>query len=318
MTPQEFKNQYGTLQQIVEAFANIRLAKEENGTCIHCGATKEKLKAVKDRQCVQCSSCKRQTYVLAHTVLERIKIPLDVFMEILYEIVCSRTIISAQHIHMKYGISYSGAYNMCKRVHLLMGIAVSKVRLSGLVEIDESGVSIGRLGLSRYFRFKEGRGKQNSQSIMVMVEKPTRNGRQTSGNAIAYLVDDCSAEKLIEKIQLHLTPSEDLTIVTDEWAGYNSLRRLGYKHMIVNHSRYEFKSPSGFTTNTAENYWRNLKDSLSALRRVTRRELNRYIQARNFQHCYRHLTNHEKLLQLLQALPPLYQAYRDRNSNNAA
>ena len=83
---------------------------------------------------------------------------------------------------------------------------------------------------------------------------------------IFFVLPDRSKATLEKFIRENVLPGS--TIYTDEWRGYNGLKRLGFKHKTICHkkrySRFEFKQNLAIrvTTNHIERMWVELRRSL--------------------------------------------------------
>jgi len=116
-------------------------------------------------------------------------------------------------------------------------IPVTKLRLSGIVEVDES-----------FF----GKQKFGNQTIVIgAIERDTRRVR-------LQIIPD----RAQDSIELFLTDcvSKNSHLTTDAHAGYNDLEFYGFSHERCNHSNGHFGP-----TNMIENFWGVLKRSLRRL-----------------------------------------------------
>ena len=91
--------------------------------------------------------------------------------------------------------------------------------------------------------------------------------------------------------------SKGATLHHDDWAAYRLLHQLGYKHLIVNHSK-EFKSKDGACTNTIEGLWGVIKQRITRMHGVEQSKLSLYLDEFSF----RYFHKHDMLSALLQAL----------------
>ncbi|KAI5150749.1 hypothetical protein ENBRE01_1682 [Enteropsectra breve] len=115
-------------------------------------------------------------------------------------------------------------------------------RENTIVEIDES-----KLGKRKYNKGHRGEGVW----VFVMVE------RTPERRILLFTVKDRTAQTLTEKMIKYV--SEDATIYSDCWKGYNKLCEYFYKHMTVNHTLF-YKDPiTAVHTNTIEGCWSGVK-----------------------------------------------------------
>lgn len=112
--------------------------------------------------------------------------------------------------------------------------------------------------------------KTEKPSILALVETE-------SGEVRSALIPDVTGATLrkaiADKADLATT-----TLVTEEWQAYKPLAAELPSHETVNHSRDEYVSRSGFTTNDAERYFGQLKRSIDGTHHfVSREHLHGYL-----------------------------------------
>ena len=73
-----------------------------------------------------------------------------------------------------------------------------------------------------------------------------------------------SAEELLPQIQKFVLPGT--TIISDQWAAYNSLNTLGYTHLTVNHSENFLDPETGAHTQTIQSFWGTSKANFKTMR----------------------------------------------------
>ena len=113
-----------------------------------------------------------------------------------------------------------------------------------VVEVDEA-----KFGKRKFHRGR----RVNGVWIFGILERG-------SNNCVVMPVEDRTEETLLSEIVKYVAPGA--TIISDCWASYNGLKRLGYVHMKVNHSKF-FKDPeTGAHTNTVEGMWSIMRRSL--------------------------------------------------------
>lgn len=113
------------------------------------------------------------------------------------------------------------------------------------VEIDES-----KFGRRKYYKGH----KVDGQWIF--------GGRETNDKSKIFMVPvaDRKGETLERLIKKYIKPGS--VIHSDCWKGYTRLKKMGYQHVTVNHTKY-FKDPtSGACTNRIECDWRHAKVSM--------------------------------------------------------
>ncbi len=114
--------------------------------------------------------------------------------------------------------SYQTAWAMLHRLRSVL-VRPGRDRLAGTVEVDETYIGGEEPGL----RGGRARGKKVLTGIAVEVREPKGLGRCR----MAPLAD-ASAASLHAFVTDHVEPGA--TVITDGWAGYAGLERLGYVH----------------------------------------------------------------------------------------
>jgi hypothetical protein len=114
--------------------------------------------------------------------------------------------------------SYQTAWAMLHRLRSVL-VRPGRDRLAGTVEVDETDIGGEEAGLSG----GRARGKKALTGIAVEVREPKRLGRCR----MAPLAD-ASADSLHAFVTDHVEPGA--VVITDGWAGYAGLARLGYVH----------------------------------------------------------------------------------------
>lgn len=148
------------------------------------------------------------------------------------------------------------------------------------VEIDESCFGKKR---------KYNRGRiHKKQWVFGITEKHTNN-------LLLQCVDNRTKATLLPFITKHISQSG--TVHHDDWAAYRKLSQLGYKDLIVNHSKC-FKGNDGACTNTIEGIWGVIKQRITRMHGVQMSKLDDYLQEFVFR--YYHKDN--MLAELLKVL----------------
>jgi len=114
--------------------------------------------------------------------------------------------------------SYQTAWAMLHRLRSVL-VRPGRDRLAGTVEVDETYIGGEEAGLSG----GRARGKKVLTGIAVEVREPKGLGRCR----MAPLAD-ASADSLHAFVSDHVEPGA--VVITDGWAGYAGLARLGYVH----------------------------------------------------------------------------------------
>jgi transposase-like protein len=175
------------------------------------------------RKLYQCKDCGHQTSVTAGTVMHRTRTPLRKWFWAIYLVSNDKRGLSALQLSKKLSVSYYVAWTMLHKIRKAMADRNQKYQLRGVIEIDESFYGGKKEGGD-----KRGRG---TSKVPVMIEASTFDGKK-GGRGIGFArmrviehVDGETVEKVV---------GEDVAagqkIVTDGWAAYNAVRKLGHEH----------------------------------------------------------------------------------------
>ncbi len=166
-----------------------------------------------------CAGCGDRTSVTAGTIFDRTRTPLTVWFTACWLFATGKDGISALGLKRVLEIgSYQTAWAMLHRLRSVL-VRPGRERLAGTVEVDE--IFIG--GAEKGLRGGREKGKKVLTGVAVELRKPRGLGRCR----MAPLADG-SAPSLHAFVTAHVEPGA--TVITDGWAGYYGLRKLGYFH----------------------------------------------------------------------------------------
>lgn len=209
----------------------------------------------------RCPSCRQKTQLRADSFWDGQKLPLSIYLSILF--LFSNGISAQQASRMLEGEAHFNTvhtwYNLYRDI-MSRTLLESPIKLGGptkIVEIDES-----KWGHKR--KYNRGRINKNSQWILGLIERGT-------SKVCLLIVRNRSAEELIPLIQGVVLPGT--TIMSDQWAAYNSLGTLGYTHYTVNHTENFVDPRTGAHTQTIESFWGQSKSIFKNMRGSTADQL---------------------------------------------
>ena len=143
--------------------------------------------------------------------------PLLVWFRAIWWMVAQKNGVSAKGLQKVLGLgSYQIAWTWLHKFRRLM-VLNGRSKLQGTVEVDEVLIGGKKSG-------KRGRGAEGKSLIVVAVEV---KGRKT-GRVRLSKVSDASSKSLNSFIEQNIEQSS--TIVTDGWASYSGLNKMGYVH----------------------------------------------------------------------------------------
>jgi transposase len=303
LTVQNFKKKYGSESACLEALLHFRMS--EDNLCFNplCKAPILKYYHIlKKRKCFICSRCLRHFYVKSGSIFDHSHTPINIQFEIIFKILYTKTGVSAAQLQREYGISYKSVFKMLHKVRELMQECLDReINNTQIehVEIDESFCPTGKKGLGKHFPFKRGRGSLRNSTILVIMER--------KGFAKMLTIPNANAETIIPIILQNVPLGT--TIYTDAWPAYKQLESLGYKHAVVNHSKYEYvNQKTGASTNNAEGIFSSFKRMLGTYRSFSESKLQNYTNEACFRHTFRthHDYGFENLMRCLGTLSNVY------------
>jgi transposase len=231
------------------------------------------------RRAFACSHCGDNLYPCAGTIFQDSRTPLQTWFYAIYLFIATRHGVSGKETQRTLGVTYKTAYRIGMQIRDLMGKVDTFQVLKGHVEIDET-----------YFggyRPRSQGGKEAKTIIMGMKER--------GGRIETQIIPDVKTSTLrpivLESVE------KGATVSTDELAAYNLLKRDGYNHGSVDHSRGEYAwtdrvSGTTFSTNGTESFWRLFKNSVDSTHiHISEKHLDRYLGEFSFRSNHRQMRN---------------------------
>lgn len=204
--------------------------------CPHCGTIGEPYRITTRPGVLTCRSCRRQTGLTVGTVMERSHTPLSTWFWAAYLAASQTPGMSAVQFQRQLGLSrYETAFGILHKLRAAM-VRPDQDRIGGRdgehVEVDETWVGGRTRG--------EGRGVHHKTLVTAAVEARHReqgtaqdnhrNGHY-AGRVRLAISEDRSAETLGGFVKSVVKPGT--LVITDDWSGYNGLRKDGYDHHAI-------------------------------------------------------------------------------------
>ncbi len=204
--------------------------------CPHCQTAAEPFRFTSRPGVLRCRKCRRDTGLTAGTVMERSHTSLGVWFWAAYLVASQTPGMSATQFQRQVGLSrYETAFQILHKLRAGM-VRPDQDRIGSEacdhVEVDETWVGGRTRG--------KGRGVHHKLLVASAVEvrqrKPgtkldKRKGGRYAGRVRLAVVPDRSAESLCGFVEGAVTSGA--SVITDDWSGYTSLAKRGYKHLAV-------------------------------------------------------------------------------------
>lgn len=183
--------------------------------CPACGGNKSWSTA---RQLLQCTTCQRQTSLIAGTIFEGTRKPLRVWFQAMWFVTNQKYGGNALGLQRTLGFgSYQTAWSWLHKMRRAM-VRPGRESLSGRVEIDETYIGGKEEGV-------KGRHTEKKAIVVVAVELSEPKG---FGRVRFRQIPNVSSDSLVPFVKDVVMSGA--VVLTDGWQGYSSLSRYGYIH----------------------------------------------------------------------------------------
>jgi transposase len=276
-TLKDFKTEYPDDHVCLKAVLDNRYG----STCPKCGVIDTKFYKIAGRKAYACLHCRHHIYPLADTIFRKSETSLWNWFYAIFQFSVSKNGVSAKELERTLGVTYKTAWRMCNQIRKLMEQDSDK--LGGEVEVDEAYI-----GGRRKLKYRH----DNKSIVFGAVE---RNGRVKAAH-----VKSSGARVLLPQIEKGVQVGS--SIHSDEWSAYKTLKRRGYTHTTVNHSKLEYVRGTAYT-NTIEGFWSQLKRSMDGTyHAVSPKYLQNYVDEFVFRYNFRSVPICPVLLELAATL----------------
>lgn len=294
MAKQEFSIPALTTQVPTEADAYLLLERLRwNGkpdACPHCGgmdrcyfltprdgttSRKTRTGSLSQRRVWKCGHCRKQFSVLTGTIFHGSKIPVRIWLLVIFEMCASKNGVAAREIERKYGLTAKTAWFLLHRIREAMKQEPLAGLLSGVVQADETFV--GGEPKNRHARDERERVRRYATTdktpVFALVDTETREVR-------SRVVNDVTGATLRPAILEQVDP-ERTVLHTDGAKAYRVVAPELRGHASVSHEAGEYvrrDAAAVVSTNLAEGYFSQLKRSLDGTHHhVSTEHLPRYL-----------------------------------------
>lgn len=239
-------------------------------TCEKCEQERKHYR-VSGRTAYACDHCGNHIYPLAGTIFEKSTTSLRLWFYAMYLMGSTRCGISAKQIQRETGVTYKTAWRMFRQIRTLLS---EEITLEGSsVEMDETYMGGRRKG----YKGRPGRGDKKMTPVVGIAERTTGNRR-----VIARATPDVSANTLTGMVKEYVLPES--TVFTDDFSGYDRLKKHGFTHHRINHSAKVWVM-GDIHTNTIEGFWSLVKRGIGGVyHQVSQKYLQSYLNEYTFRY----------------------------------
>lgn len=279
----EFLNKFPTEDKVIEYFVKVRYG-QEKPTCNHCGSCNKIYKRGIGRF-YDCKECGNTFSIFKDTIFENTTTDLKKWMYAIHLFLNGKKGISGLQLMREIKVTYKTAWRMLKQIRLAMGNKENQEFIDTILEIDETYIG-GKPRKKNKGRDdddkgnKRGRGTsktpvvgiidRNNKKVHARVALPNKEGQKLSG------------KQLLEIIK-QVAKCDNNVIITDEFRGYNILKKTRQIHLKIDHTS-EFANGL-IHTNNIESFWSTLKRGvLGIYHHISPKYLQNYVD----EFCFRY------------------------------
>lgn len=227
----------------------------------------------------KCKNTGKYFNVSTGTLFDNTKIELQKWFMAIFLVTSHKKGISSIQLGRDLDVTQKTAWFMLQRIRNCFGIDTPG--LDNEVEVDETFV--GGKNKNRHADKKI----ENSQGRSVKDKSPVLGMVERGGKLIAKKVENTQGVTLTPEIVENIKTTAK--VYTDEWMGYNSLKRI-YDHSFIKHSENEYVN-GRVHTNTIEGFWSLLKRGILGIYHFTsRKHLQRYVDEFAFRYNTRNIS----------------------------
>lgn len=280
---------FNTVLELVKAFPNQQVCIEHleelrwNGNPVSPFDAESKVYKCKNNL-YRCKNTSKYFNVKTNTIFDNTKLPLQKWFLAIWLVTSHKKGISSLQLAKDIGITQKSAWFMLQRIRNCFGITDGEA-LGNEVEADET--FIGGKNKNRHnakkVKFSQGRSIKDKTPVFGMIER--------GGKLVAKQVEDTTSKTLSREIASHVVQTAN--IFTDEWLGYNALKRI-YNHNVVKHNSGEYVR-GRIHTNTIEGFWSLLKRGIVGIYHFTsKKHLQKYVDEFVFRYNNRDMNEGER------------------------
>lgn len=228
----------------------LKEKREEEGiVCLKCGGTKHYW--IETMKLWKCAKCSTRMNLRSGTMMEKTKVPLKIWFEIIHLMTSTKKAFSALEVHRQVQTKfYEPVWFVMQKVRVTMGKRDAKYKLQGEIEIDDAFYEVVDLTQKEDIELKRGRGSERQSKVLVMVESvpnPKQDNphkkKRIMGFAKMIVMDDLSSVGVNYEVSKSISPTS--IVISDGYRSYAGLSEIVDKHiaMVVPQKEAHIKLP---------------------------------------------------------------------------
>jgi transposase-like protein len=247
-----------------------------------------------ERRVWKCHPCRKQFSVVTGTMMHATKIPVRVWVMVIFEMCSSKNGVAAREIERKYGVCPRTAWHMLGRIREAMSHRDGYL-FTGDVLADETFIGGDPHNWHADRRAKMGaRAGHGSRKVPVVSLIDTERG--VARSAVVPWVD---FKALCDVISANVDMA-NAVLHTDSYRGYIPVGRVMAGHHVVDHKAGRYVTEKSKGTNQVENFFSQLKRSLNGTHHhVSVEHLHRYLGEFDFRYSTCQMSDAERMERLI-------------------
>lgn len=216
----DFVARYGTEEQCADALERQRWPR--GFVCPQCQGSAARRFQRGGQRLYACLGCRRQTSLIAGTILTATKLPLTKWFMAIYLLTQTKTNLAALELMRHLHVCYRSAWRLKQKLMQLMSNAEACRQLADWIEIDDAYLGGERNGGTA------GRGSENKVPIVAAVST-TPDGRPIA--AVISPVTGFTKVAIAAWAERHLSPGCE--VYTDGLPCWRVFAELGHAHTVI-------------------------------------------------------------------------------------
>ena len=225
--------------------------------CPRCGCTSVNLKVKHPTMPWRCRGCRKFFSIRTCTVMERSKLPLTEWAEMVFTMSSELRSRPAKKIQNDFGHTYQTAWYMNHRLRAAFENNIKGIgKFRGTVEVDETAIGGKAKFMSKKTKenFKERGGSTGWGGKVILAASKERE----SGKIVPKVIENRTQTTLQGLVYETTEPGS--TVMTDEARGYKGM--VDREHLRVNHSAKKYVDGNAHVAGV-ESFWSTFKHGIS-------------------------------------------------------